>query len=182
MTSKLQLVMFAGLPGTGKSSLARVVARSLRAVYLDKDTIKDCAVTLAAEVGLVDGETLAGPLSYELLIGLARDNLTLGHSVLLDSPAGFARFRDKVKRLAQTVRAELRLVECICTDEQLLRQRIEARGRDLPDYRTRTWASFQQDRARFERIWERHLIIDTAQALAHNQRKVLNYLSQSASS
>ena len=35
-----QLIIFAGLPGTGKSSLARAVARELKAVYLDKDTMK----------------------------------------------------------------------------------------------------------------------------------------------
>ena len=66
------LIVFAGLAGTGKSSLARAVAREVRAVYLDKDTIKDCTVNLAREMKLEQGNELAGPLSYELLVDLAR--------------------------------------------------------------------------------------------------------------
>ena len=176
VASKVQLIVFAGLPGTGKSSLARAVARRLKAVYLDKDTIKDGTVDLATRMKFENGAALAGPLSYELLVGLARDNLTLGLSVVLDSPAGYALFRDRVKRLARSTEAELRLVECICTDEALLRRRIETRSRDLPNHRARDWATFQCDRARFERITDRRLIIDTAEALAVNLRKVLAYL------
>ena len=48
MSSPL-LIVFAGLPGTGKSSLARAVARELGAVYLDKDTIKDGIIAVARE-------------------------------------------------------------------------------------------------------------------------------------
>ena len=75
-----QLVVFAGLPGTGKSSLARALARDLRAVYLDKDTIKDCTMRLIGESDLEQStqtagalSRLAGALSYELLVDLARE-------------------------------------------------------------------------------------------------------------
>jgi predicted kinase len=170
------LVVFAGLPGTGKSSLARAVARELRAVYLDKDTIKDCVVAVAREMKIEQGPDLAGPASYELLVVLARDNLSLGRSVVLDSPAGYRQFREKVSDLARSRRASLKLVECICTDESLLRQRVEDRGRELPPYRARDWADYQSNRARFEGLTERRLVLDTAEPLAVNLRKVLTYI------
>ena len=94
------LIVFAGLPGTGKSSLARAVARELRAVYLDKDTIKDAVIAVARELKIEQGPDLAGPISYELLVVLARDNLSLGLSVVLDSPAGYRQFREQVSELA----------------------------------------------------------------------------------
>ena len=119
------LIVFAGLPGSGKSSLARAVARELHAVYLDKDTIKDCVIAVAREMKIEQGADLAGPASYELLVVLARDNLSLGRSVVLDSPAGYRQFREQVSELAKARRANLKLVECICTDESLLRQRVE---------------------------------------------------------
>lgn len=173
-----QLIVFAGLPGTGKSSLARSVARERRAAYLDKDTIKDAVIALADRMKVPSGQQLAGPLSYELLVVLARDNLTLGLPVVLDSPASYQLYRDQVKQLAKGLRADLRLIECICTDENLLRQRVERRGQELPEYRTRNWAEYQRQRAQFERLVDRRLVVDTAQSLPLNLRKVLAYLDQ----
>jgi predicted kinase len=182
------LVVFAGLPGTGKSSLARALARDLRAVYLDKDTIKDCTMRLIGESALEQNSQtagalsrFAGALSYELLVDLARDNLTLGLSVVVDSPAAYQTFRDRIKVVARATKAELRLIECICTDERLLRQRIEHRGQDLPDYRTRDWQTFQQDRGRFERLTDQRLVVDTAESQVVNLRKVRAYLEQGKS-
>ena len=174
-----QLIVFAGMPGTGKSSLARAVARELRAVYLDKDTVKDCTLALAERMKLDQGPQLAGPLSYELLVDLARDNLSLGLPVVLDSPAGYQVFRDRVKGLARAAKVELRLIECICTDERLVRQRLESRSQDLPAYRARDWNTYQRDMTQFERLTERRLVVDTAESLALNLRKVLGYLARS---
>ncbi len=178
MAQDPHLIVFAGMRGTGKTSLARAVARELRAVYLDKDTIKDCVIAETEKLQPDLASQLAAPVSYELLVDLARDNLSLGLSVVLDSPAGTQAFREKVKGLARSARAELRLIECICTDERLLRQRVEARGQDLPAYRTRDWATYQHELAQFERLTERRLVVDTAESLSLNLRKVLEYLGR----
>ena len=174
-----QLIVFAGMLGTGKSSLARAVARQLRAVYLDKDTIKECVLALAERMKLDQTRQLAGPLSYELLVDLARDNLSLGLSVVLDSPAGYQLFRERVRGLARSAKVELRLIECICTDERLLRQRVENRALDLPAHRTRDWATYQDEAARFEHLTDRRLVVDTAESLSLNVQKVLAYLGHS---
>lgn len=171
-----RLIVFAGLPGTGKSTLARAIARELRAVYLDKDTIKDAAIAVARARKLEGGAEFAGALSYELLIPLAKDNLTLGLSAVVDSPAGYRVFQEQIEDLARQVKVELRLVECITTDEAQLQQRIERRGETLPDHRVRDWDAFQQARARLERLTGPRLVVDTAEPLPVNLRKVLTYL------
>ncbi len=177
-----QLIVFAGLPGTGKTSLARTVARELHAMYLDKDTIKDIAIALGREMKLERVAELAGPLSYELLVSIARDNLSLGLSVVLDSPAGYRKFRENVEQLARSAKVDLKLIECICTNEGLLRDRIERRSEESPEHRTHDWATYQRERAQFERLVGPRLIVDTAEPLQLNVRKVMNYLGLQAAS
>ena len=101
------LIVFAGAPGTGKSTLARAVARELRAVYLDKETIKDTALALGRDMKLEGVADYAGALSHTLLIPLARDNLTVGLPVVVDSPAGYRTFQDAIENLVRAVKRRL---------------------------------------------------------------------------
>ena len=170
------LIVFAGAPGVGKSTLARAVARELGAAYLDKDTIKDAALALAREMKLDNLGQFAGALSYTLLIPLARDNLTLGAHVVIDSPAGYRAFQDAVEELVRAVRVSFKLIECITTDEALLRERIERRGAELPEHRVRDWDAYQQARERMERLSGPRLVVDTAEAAQTNLKKIMNAL------
>jgi predicted kinase len=170
------LIVFAGAPGVGKSTLARAVARELSAVYLDKDTIKDAALALGREMKVENIGQFAGALSYTLLTPLARDNLTLGMHVVIDSPAAYRIFQDAVEELVRRVRVDFKLIECITTDEGLLRDRIERRAPEMPEHRVRSWDQYQQARERMERLSGPRLVIDTAETIQTNLKKILNAL------
>lgn len=118
----------------------------------------------------------AGALSYTLLIPIARDNLTVGTSVIIDSPAGYRTFQEGVEQLVRSVKVSFKLIECITTDEALLRERIERRGADLPEHRVRDWDAYQQARERLERLSGPRLVIDTAETVPTNLRKIVNAL------
>ncbi len=167
------LIVFAGAPGVGKSTLARALARELHAAYLDKDTIKDAALTLGRELKIENVMQFAGALSYTLLVPLARDNLTVGTHVIIDSPAGYRAFQEAVEQLVRSLKVNFKLIECITTDEALLRERIERRGAELPDHRVRDWDAYQQARERLERMSGPRLLIDTAEAMPINLRKIM---------
>ena len=175
------LVVFAGVPGVGKSTLARAVARELPAVYLDKDTIKDAALALGRSMKIDNIGQYAGALSYTLLIPLARDNLTLGNHVVIDSPAGYRSFQDAVEELVRGARVDFKLIECITTDEALLRDRIERRAPDMPEHRVRDWDQYQQARERMERLSGPRLVVDTAETVQINLKKILNALGREES-
>jgi predicted kinase len=69
------LIVFGGLPGAGKTTLSRELARRLPAIHLRIDTIEQ---SLGA-AGLA-----VGPTGYVIANGLAADNLMLDRTVIAD--------------------------------------------------------------------------------------------------
>jgi predicted kinase len=78
----------AGLPGTGKSTLAEHAARVLRCPLFTKDRLE----TTLRRSG-IEPENNSGWAAYELLTTLADEQLRLGQSAVLDSTATFERVR-----------------------------------------------------------------------------------------
>src|SRR5688572_4995923 len=72
------LIIFGGLPGSGKTTIARALAERLNAVHVRVDTIEQ-AIRAS---GIADD---AGPAGYIVAYGVAGDNLTLGRTVIADS-------------------------------------------------------------------------------------------------
>src|SRR5437016_933369 len=76
MSSKL--IAIGGLPGTGKTSLAVGLARTLDAVHVRIDTIEQALRTSAT------ADFAVGAAGYVVAHGVALDNLRLGRIVVVD--------------------------------------------------------------------------------------------------
>jgi len=72
------LYIFSGLPATGKTTLARLLASHKGALYLRIDTVEQGLRDLCS--WNVQGE------GYRLSYRIARDNLLIGCDVIADSP------------------------------------------------------------------------------------------------
>jgi predicted kinase len=112
----------AGLSGTGKSTLALALGRSLGWPVLDKDSIKAPLLELGAD------EELAGAASYVVLYELARDLVRQGFSVILDTPASQPRLMQAAEELAVESGGKLRVILCT-TDIPTRQQRMASRLR-----------------------------------------------------
>jgi predicted kinase len=111
-TEKPVLLLMAGLPGTGKSTLALAVGQRLAWPVLDKDTVKSSLLDVGAD------EELAGQASYTLLYELARDLVVgQGLSVILDTPSSYERVIKASTQIVAEGNGVLQVVLCEATLE-----------------------------------------------------------------
>jgi len=162
----MKLVVFSGLPGTGKSTLAEVIGKQFGIPFFAKDWLE--AVLL--QNGLQptqDGKAL-GYVGYELLTSLAERQLMLGQSAILDSVASIQKIRDAWKSLAGKYLAEWRVIECLCSDETIHRERLLTRERDIPGWHELEWSEVERVKEYYVSWQEEHLVLDMVQPFEEN--------------
>jgi predicted kinase len=158
------LIIFGGLPGTGKTAIALELAQRLGALYLRIDSIEQA----------IRNSGLNGPLEdagYRVGCAVAEDNLRLGRTVIADSVNPLPVTRGAWMGVATRAQAKAIEVEVICSDRAEHRRRVETRVTDIPGLRLPRW---QEVVAREYHPWERaHVVIDTAgRSLAESVEEV----------
>jgi predicted kinase len=125
------LYIFAGLPGSGKTTVSQALARCLGALHLRIDTIEQalrdlCSVEVQSE-------------GYRLAYRLALDNLRLGTSVVADSCNPIGLTRREWEEVAATAGVPHVNIEVVCSDAREHRERVESRRSTGPDLELPTW-------------------------------------------
>ena len=168
-----RLLVFSGLPGTGKSTLAEAAGRELRAPVFAVDWLLG---SLTPFGGYHLDELLK--IGAELLTTLAFRQLELGQSAIVDFPAEDLATRIRWRSLAHAAGAQFRVVVCTCSDREQHRVRLERRERGIPGWHEGgNWANVERRRAEFPPWTGEVLTIDAVQPLAQNLATALKYIT-----
>jgi len=184
------LFITVGFSGSGKSVLARELARRLPAVPLSSDRMRKARAGIAADVPLGTGQYTPAHRTavYRALRGRAGDYLTRGLHVLLDATFLDPREREAAARLAESRDAEFWILECQAPDA-LIRQRLRARRID-PNASDADLRVYEEQRLACAR-WgplllsaspqSHHLIVDTSRPVADAAHDIVErFAAQSA--
>lgn len=151
------LIILGGLPGAGKTTIARELARRIGAVHLRIDSIEQAILrSTLANQELRD----AHDAGYCVAYAVAEDNLVAGRTVVADSVNPLPITRDSWLKVANRAQVRAVEIELICSDADEHRRRVETRIADIPGHQPPTW---QEVISRDYHPWDReHIAIDTA--------------------
>jgi predicted kinase len=122
--SVTQLVVMAGLPGAGKSTIAEIVGARLGATVVSVDPIESAILRAG-----IDADQPTGLAAYLVAEEIAQKELDSGRTVIVDAV-----------NAAEAARLQWRDL----SDEALHRSRLEKRERGLPHLEETTWRAVEQ--------------------------------------
>ncbi len=165
------LVVMSGLPGAGKSAIADAVGREFGAPVLSVDPVEAaiwrCGIPPSFETGVA---------AYEVVAVLAEHQLALGLTVITDSVSSLKVARNMWRQAAARAGSGLAIVEVICSDENVHRQRLASRQRDIPGFHEPSWEDVQTRRSEWEPWDDDRLVVDTMRSIDENVADALAYL------
>jgi predicted kinase len=148
------LIVLGGLPGTGKTTLARALSQRMQAAHIRIDTIEQ-AIRAS---GMLKSDI--GPAGYMVGYAVAEDNLRIGRTVIADSVNPLSVTRNAWRSVAERTSSPVVEIEIIRSDRVDHQRVIETRTSDLQGLILPTWDDIV---AREYEPWDRpHLVIDTS--------------------
>ncbi|WP_129660592.1 AAA family ATPase [Rothia halotolerans] len=143
-----------GVAGSGKSTVSRELSRMTGAAYLDKDTVTGPLVEFALNALGQDPSDRESnqiyldqvmPVEYETLFALARQNLALGNSVVLDAPfvayLADPAYLETTTAHAKWPETDIRIIH-VHASEETIRQRLLERDNHRDRAKLGDWEGY----------------------------------------
>ncbi|KAF3911146.1 hypothetical protein AA313_de0207984 [Arthrobotrys entomopaga] len=123
-------IQMSGAPGSGKSTMAKMLGCSISGVVIDHDILRSSL--LNANIPFNE----AAAHAYRLQWTLAQDFMKQGHSIVMDSTCNYQEVLDQGSALSKQYGFTYWYVECKVQDIELLDQRLRSRQNPMTSQRT----------------------------------------------
>ena len=152
LNMKPLLIVFSGLPGVGKTTLAKKLAEYYKAAYFRIDTIEQglrdlCKVNVQGE-------------GYRLTYRIAKDNLAIGNAVVIDCCNPWNLTRDEWEQVSIQSNALLIDIEIVCKDKVEHKLRVIKRHNDIENLILPSWEEIEK--RKYEEWTKAVIRIDTS--------------------
>lgn len=184
-----QLLLAGGLVGTGKSTLAKALAKVLGWEWLSTDMIRKELAHLQPQERRLEKfhEGIYSPdfsrQTYQTLMGRADDLLRAGRSAILDGSFKKEAERKNALELSKQAHADLLFIECQCS-EPTIQRRLAQRALNPKEPSDGRWEIFEDQREDYEPVEtlppEMHLPLHTEESVGECLEKVFHRLLQRA--
>jgi adenylate kinase family enzyme len=167
-----------GVPGSGKTSLAKRILREVKCVYLDNNFIADAFFSktrVSKEYIEIRG------FIYQALYRITLENLIVANNVLLDIPH-VTHMKDKkwvvfIQGLARRSGATLKIIRCHCGEDEL-KLRITLRGEERDTWKLNNWEKFLENEPIMLDVPIPHIDIDTTLSNDKQLTMAINYIHE----
>jgi len=168
-TAKPVLLLLSGLPGTGKSFLARRLAEALPFVIIESDVVRK--ILFPQPLYTAQESRWVHRTCHALMAKL----LKRGVRVIYDATNLIEYHRELVYRIAQKAGARLVVVKTVASEE-VVRERLRARQEEARELSDADWRVYRRMASRQEQVSHPHLVIDTSEDLEEAVAKVLRFI------
>ena len=168
------IVLFCGLPGVGKTSLANELAPLINAIVLSTDKIRK--------------EVISKPtytkeekrLIYDVMLLVARYlHDAAGINCILDATFNTEKSRrTAIEKLVNVSSDQIYIVECICPEDVVM-TRLKARKGDYSDADIDIYRKMKQLYDPVKEM-EKHIVIDTSQDPKMNAEQIKTWIFRKA--